>query len=155
MPGSLKAVPSLCISSLVFLVACALFIAPGTAFAVNGSLVAGDMSKAAPLASGMWGTCSWVADEQGVVTVGEGAGADTNGKSPWESIKDSDGKAINPVVVFSSQVKAPADCSCLFKNTSGVQGLSLLDTSSTTNMKRMFYSYKGAQMAGVYKWEKR
>ena len=85
--------------------------------------------------SGTWGTCQWQLTSEGVLRIGSGTGEDTEFECPWMDYVDQVKR-----VVFTANVIAPEDCSCLFEDMEYVEAIDLkgLDTSQTTNMAYMF-----------------
>ena len=92
----------------------------------------------AEIASGTSGTCSWVINDEGVLTISEGTlGSYSNTENgPWYDYRSRVTK-----VVAEPGVKAGAECARLFYNFGSCTEMDLtnLDTSGTTNMNLMFY----------------
>ena len=96
------------------------------------------------IASGTSGTCSWVIDSEGVLTISPTDGVsgtldsyslDTNNEIPWKSNRASITK-----VFVEPGVKTGNACRCLFYLLSNCTEMDLryLDTSDCTNMSWMF-----------------
>ncbi len=86
-------------------------------------------------ASGTWGTCRWEIDDDGVLTIHAGTGADTNGRCPWERYTEE-----ITAVVAAEKIILPADvsrlfCDCGSMTTMDVSGF---NTGSVENMFAMF-----------------
>lgn len=95
-------------------------------------------AEGAVVASGTWGTCSWVIDANGVLTIGAGTGANLSGENygaPWYTYC----KEIKSVAT-SGTVVLPENSSYLFYACSNITSLdvSKFDTSRVTNMSSMF-----------------
>ena len=94
------------------------------------------------IASGTTGTCTWVIDKDGALTVypinGEEGQMEssTSGSGPWYNYRDKIKK-----VVFEPGVKTGAGCYKLFYYLTECTEIDLknLDTSASTNMESMFY----------------
>ncbi|MBQ6527917.1 MAG: BspA family leucine-rich repeat surface protein [Clostridia bacterium] len=101
------------------------------------------LSSSAGLASGVWGTCSWEIDNNGVLIIHAGTGTDTNGTSPWTSYAE-----LIREVTATEQIILPADCSGLFtlnytdalQYRSNIRSINItgFDASGTSNMHGMF-----------------
>jgi len=90
------------------------------------------------LASGTWGTCPWTIDEDGVLTISGGKGANTNGSCPWDEYSGSIKKVV--VGTDSSTVVFPADSSNLFAEFYNALEIRFknVNTLNTTDMSYMF-----------------
>lgn len=107
------------------------------------------------VSSGKWGTSSWSFDlESGVMSVGPGELV-YNYLKPWENDYYFKKESIKKIV-FSGKVIAPENCTDLFKdliNVIEVEGLSNLDTSQVTSMRRMFSGMKNVQKLDVSRFD--
>ncbi|MGI6117212.1 MAG: BspA family leucine-rich repeat surface protein [Bilifractor sp.] len=94
-------------------------------------------------ASGTWGTCPWTIDSDGVLTIGEGTGAEQDARkfvSPW-----SEYASEITAVKTSGKVIAPQNCHHLFYCLNNVTSMDLtgFDTSNVTKMNAMFSDCSG------------
>ena len=96
----------------------------------------------AEIASGTAGTCPWVIDDDGVLTISAGTLPSSSSGSvsagPWYSVRTR----VKQIVIESG-VKTSAGCNYLFSemtNLTDIIGLNNLDTSDATRMYGMFYN---------------
>ena len=85
--------------------------------------------------AGTWGTCQWELSKDNALTIHAGQGADTNGVSPWFTVRTR-----VKSITADGTVVLPADSSSLFDgfvNCTQIQVYSF-DTSHVTNMHALF-----------------
>ncbi|WP_318766469.1 BspA family leucine-rich repeat surface protein [Lactiplantibacillus carotarum] len=106
-------------------------------------------AKAADI-SGTFGTSNWYIDATGVLHIGEGTFATTNGKSPWGNYADQ-----ITSVSFDGAVVADSNSSYLFSglsNVTTIDNATNLDTQAVTDMSGMFLSDNALTTVDVSNW---
>ncbi|MBL5005991.1 LPXTG-motif protein cell wall anchor domain protein [Enterococcus lactis] len=100
---------------------------------------------------GIFGDVKWYIDPEGILHIGSGTFADTNGKSPWADFKET-----ITGIIFEGNVKAGADSSLLFSDlpaVKGIQNMDRLDVSGVTNMAGMFENSPQLTSLDLSTWE--
>ena len=110
------------------------------------------------IASGTSGTCHWVIDADGVLTISPSNGKSGTLKSvskdsdvPWYSYEESITSAV-----IEEGVSAGESADNLFdgcENMTSIEGLSNLDVSGTTSMFRMFQGCHDLQSIDLSSWD--
>ena len=95
--------------------------------------------RAETKASGTWGTCPWVLDSDGVLTISPGQGKQTGGISPWMKYK-TDIKNVVFAGDDTNRVVLPSGSSDMFNEMSNLVSVEFgtADTSEVVNMAEMF-----------------
>ena len=130
--------------------------------ALMWALVCGAQAEPEVIAYGQWGTCPWELNEDGVLQVYAGVGADTNQISPWnKALYQSTLLQFVREIRFSEGVVLPENCSGLFRLTTNAGDpfnqlervdLRGVDASRVTDMQMMFYGcrhLKEVDMSGL------
>lgn len=108
-----------------------------------------------------WGSCEWMVDDQGCLTIrpadeaAEGQLPDTSSNSdaiPWHT---SEIRPSIKTIVVEPGVKASASCSALFANLRNLEeaDLSHLDTANTTTMSNMFAHCSSLTSLDLSEWD--
>lgn len=108
---------------------------------VKSMLNVASVETATAVASGTWGTCPWTIDSDGVLTIGQGTGADVDKSKYWAD--------QGPWVDYRDQIKsiktdniiAPNLCHGLFDRFTNLTSVDLsgMNTSNTSNFGIVFY----------------
>lgn len=106
------------------------------------------------ISSGVWGSCQWEIDQDGVLTIHPGVGESTNEESlaAWH---DNANKVTKVVCVKEDgkKVVAPTSCKMLFSDLAAVMmDLSGLDTSSVTDMSLIFSQCASLTYLNISGW---
>ena len=93
------------------------------------------------IAEGTWGTCPWVIDAQGTLTIWPGIGVNTDywNQPGWHAWRESV-TSVRVIAEGASRVRASESCFYLFAELENAASIDLsgLDTSSVTGMGHMF-----------------
>ena len=116
----------------------------------------GNNQKVFATTSGTDGSCSWVIDDNGVLTISPSDGVSgtlssyTSGNGPWYNYRSQIKK-----VVVNPGVKAGTSCYRLFYSFSNCteMDLSNLDTSNVTSMREMFNGCSGLTSLDVSRFD--
>ena len=121
-------------------------------FSDDSAIVANDTADGSPEQSTVsniwqtWGTCEWMVDDQGCLTIRPANGAaegqlpDTYLNTTYIPWRASEIRSSIKAIMVDSGVKTSTSCSALFGNLDKLEeaDLSRLDTASATDMNHMF-----------------
>lgn len=136
-------------------------------FSDDSAIVTNDTADGSPKQSTVsniwqtWGTCEWMVDDQGCLTIRPANGAaegqlpDTYLNTTYIPWRASEIRSSIKAIMVDSGVKTSTSCSALFSNLNKLEeaDLSRLDTASATDMNHMFAHCSSLTSLDLSNWD--